>query len=60
MLVYDPFMGIGSTAVACLRLGIDYIGTEIDPQYIKVAEDQISGSMQTYITRNDNESNYSD
>jgi site-specific DNA-methyltransferase (adenine-specific) len=53
MLVYDPFMGIGSTALACLRLGIDYIGTEIDPQYIKVAEDQISGKMHTYLTRND-------
>lgn len=49
MLVYDPFMGIGSTALACIRLGIDYIGTEIDPQYIKVAEDQISGNIHTYI-----------
>jgi site-specific DNA-methyltransferase (adenine-specific) len=56
MLVYDPFMGIGSTALACLRLGIDYIGTEIDPQYIKVAEDQISGNMQAYLMRNDIES----
>lgn len=59
-LVYDPFMGIGSTALACLRLGIDYIGTEIDPQYIKVAEDLISGNMQTYLSKNDFESNYSD
>jgi site-specific DNA-methyltransferase (adenine-specific) len=53
-------MGIGSTALACLRLGIDYIGTEIDPQYIKVAEDQISENIQTYLTRNNIESNYSD
>jgi site-specific DNA-methyltransferase (adenine-specific) len=49
-------MGIGSTALACLRVGIDYIGTEIDPQYIKVAEDQISGNMQAYLMRNDIES----
>lgn len=49
MLVYDPFVGIGSTALACIRLGIDYIGTEIDPQYIKVAEDQISANIDTYM-----------
>jgi site-specific DNA-methyltransferase (adenine-specific) len=41
MLVYDPFMGIGSTALACLKLQVNYIGTEIDEEYIKVAEDNI-------------------
>ena len=29
MLVYDPFMGLGNTALACVRLGVDYVGTEI-------------------------------
>jgi site-specific DNA-methyltransferase (adenine-specific) len=37
MVVYDPFMGIGTTALACIRLGISYIGTEVDSEYIKVA-----------------------
>jgi site-specific DNA-methyltransferase (adenine-specific) len=37
MIVYDPFMGIGSTALACLQLEIDFIGTEIDNAYIKAA-----------------------
>jgi site-specific DNA-methyltransferase (adenine-specific) len=37
MLVYDPFMGIGSTALACLSLGVNYIGTEIDKQYVEMA-----------------------
>jgi site-specific DNA-methyltransferase (adenine-specific) len=41
MLVYDPFMGIGATALACLKLQVNYIGTEIDREYIKVAEDNI-------------------
>jgi site-specific DNA-methyltransferase (adenine-specific) len=41
MLVYDPFMGIGTTAVACLRLGVDFIGTEIDKNYILVANERI-------------------
>jgi site-specific DNA-methyltransferase (adenine-specific) len=42
MLVYDPFMGIGTTAVACLRLGVDYIGTEIDKSYIDLANERIN------------------
>jgi site-specific DNA-methyltransferase (adenine-specific) len=37
MIVYDPFMGIGSTALACLQLKVDFIGTEIDNGYIKAA-----------------------
>ena len=37
MLVYDPFIGIGTTALACIGLDVNYIGTEIDPEYIKVA-----------------------
>jgi site-specific DNA-methyltransferase (adenine-specific) len=41
MIVYDPFMGIGTTALACIRLGVNYIGTEIDAEYIKVAMDDI-------------------
>lgn len=41
MVVYDPFMGIGTTALACIRLGVNYIGTEIDLEYIKVALEDI-------------------
>lgn len=36
-LVYDPFMGLGSTALACVRLGADYIGSEIDAEYVAMA-----------------------
>jgi len=41
MLVYDPFMGIGTTALACMRVGVDFIGTEIDKKYIMIANDRI-------------------
>jgi site-specific DNA-methyltransferase (adenine-specific) len=41
MLVYDPFMGIGNTALACIRLNVDFIGTEIDPGYIEAAQERI-------------------
>jgi site-specific DNA-methyltransferase (adenine-specific) len=33
----DPFTGLGSTAVACARLGIDFIGAEIDEIYLAEA-----------------------
>ena len=47
MLVYDPFMGIGNTALACVRLGVNYIGTEIDAGYIEIANEQISRNIET-------------
>jgi site-specific DNA-methyltransferase (adenine-specific) len=36
-LLVDPFVGIGSSAVAAARLGIDFVGFEIDPEYLEVA-----------------------
>ncbi|MFQ6060548.1 MAG: DNA-methyltransferase [Thermoplasmata archaeon] len=42
LLVLDPFMGIGTTGVACARLGVNYIGFEIDPTYIEIAEERLS------------------
>ena len=33
----DPFLGLGSTAVACAGLGIDFIGSDIDETYLKEA-----------------------
>ena len=41
VIVYDPFMGIGTTALACIRLGVNYLGTDIDAEYIKVAMEDI-------------------
>jgi site-specific DNA-methyltransferase (adenine-specific) len=41
-LVLDPFMGIGSTALAALALGADYIGFEIDPDYRAIAEARLA------------------
>ena len=36
-LIIDPFVGIGSTAVAAMRLGISFIGFEIDKEYLDSA-----------------------
>ena len=43
MLVMDPFIGIGSTAMACRELGVDYIGFEIDGAYVTIAEERLAG-----------------
>ncbi len=41
-IVLDPFMGCGTTAVACLALGRNFIGVEIDEAYHKIAERRVS------------------
>ena len=40
-LVYDPFMGTGTTAVACIIDGHDYIGSEISDKQCAYAEKRI-------------------
>lgn len=39
--VFDPFMGSGTTGVASVELGKDFIGIEISPKYFKIAEKRI-------------------
>lgn len=39
--VFDPFMGSGTTGVACLNLGIPFIGAEIEPRYFKIAKERL-------------------
>lgn len=41
-VVYDPFMGTGTTAMAAIEYGMDYIGTEISQEYIEYANKRIS------------------
>ena len=39
--VLDPFMGSGSTGVACKELNRNFIGVELDKQYFDIAESRI-------------------
>jgi DNA modification methylase len=39
--VFDPFMGSGTTGVACVQTGRNFIGCEIDTEYFKIAERRI-------------------
>ncbi len=40
--ILDPFMGSGTTGVACVQTGRNFIGIEIDPTYYAIAERRIA------------------
>jgi site-specific DNA-methyltransferase (adenine-specific) len=39
--VFDPFMGSGSTAIACIRTKRNFIGAELDPKHFETAERRV-------------------
>ena len=41
-VIYDPFMGTGTTAVACKEMGMNYIGSEISENQVRWAENRLS------------------
>ena len=41
-LVLDPFTGSGTVAVVALRHGRRFIGTELNPEYVQIAQDRIN------------------
>lgn len=43
--VCDPFMGSGTTAVACLKTGRNYIGFELSPEYHAIAQQRIADTL---------------
>jgi DNA modification methylase len=53
-LVFDPFLGSGTTGVAAKELGRDFIGCEISDEYIKIARTRIEGrEVQEYEQKMD-------
>jgi DNA modification methylase len=44
-LIYDPFMGTGSTAIAALRRNRNFIGSEMSVEYAKIAEKKIDNLL---------------
>ena len=40
-LVLDPFMGIGSTGIACMNTNRNFIGIELDQKYFEIAKERI-------------------
>ncbi len=55
MIVLDPFMGSGSTVIACLNLNRHYIGIEKEQKYIDKIKIRISNSKSKIIDYNKNQ-----
>ena len=43
--VLDPFTGSGTTGVVAKRLGRNFVGCEINPDYLKMATNRINATM---------------
>lgn len=43
-LIIDPFMGSGTTGLACKQMNYDFIGIEMDAKYYQIAFDRIKGA----------------
>jgi len=46
-VVLDPFMGSGTTGMACVNTGRDFIGIEIDEDYFKIAQARIESCKES-------------
>lgn len=47
--VFDPFTGSGTTAIVAMNHGRNFIGTELNPEYIKIAESRIADEVPTTL-----------
>jgi site-specific DNA-methyltransferase (adenine-specific) len=47
-VVMDPFLGLGSAAVACAELGVDFVGVEIDKHYLTEAIDRTRRAIRLF------------
>ena len=45
--IVDPFLGSGTTALACIEFGRDFIGIEVDEKYINIANERIANFNRT-------------
>ena len=46
--VLDPFLGSGTTALVAQSLNRDWIGYEIDDEYIKISNDRLKSSVLSF------------
>lgn len=50
--VLDPFMGSGSTGVACVQEGMRFVGIDMDEHYCEIAEKRIGAEPETVFAEN--------
>lgn len=51
-LIFDPFMGIGSTAIAAHNLGRNSIGTELNPKFATIANNWLNEQVGIFSSEN--------
>ena len=49
--IFDPFMGSGTTGVACVNTGRNFIGIELDEGYFDIAEKRIEEAKKARLKR---------
>ena len=45
-VVLDPFLGSGTTGIACVNTDRDFIGIEKEPEYMEIAKRRIDHAVQ--------------
>jgi ribosomal protein L11 methylase PrmA len=48
-IVLDPMCGTGTTLVVAKRIGRDYIGVDIDPVYVEIANKRLKGELEEIL-----------
>jgi site-specific DNA-methyltransferase (adenine-specific) len=49
MVVMDPFLGIGSTAIASAKLGVSFMGFEIDKKYLNESLSRLNSYLKDVL-----------
>jgi site-specific DNA-methyltransferase (adenine-specific) len=50
-IVIDPFLGSGTTAVAAINLEIEWIGIELNPDYVEIAKKRVNEAIHNFKTQ---------
>ncbi|WP_339015820.1 site-specific DNA-methyltransferase [Fusobacterium animalis] len=51
-IIIDPFLGSGTTAVAATKLGIDWIGIDINSEYLEIAKKRVHEEKNNFGKKN--------
>ena len=48
-IILDPFMGVGTTAVAAKSLDRKFLGFELNPRYIKITKQRLASQLSEFV-----------
>ena len=56
-IVIDPFMGLGTTGISCVKNECDFIGIELDKEYFNIAKERLEKAKEETEENNNDMSN---